>query len=130
MYSASLNSLKILAMFHDADLPLARFRAAVNKSMEARRQILTKFQAAVKESMAAARLKRRNSRRSIRRQENRGSRHSASRRPPSLARQFSHRSSQLSITLPATDVFSSQTSYLSDHTIDAIVEDNEVGIYT
>ena len=87
---------------YPAGKPLARFRAAVNKSIETRRQNLAKFRAAVKRSMAAP-IKKRSSKQSMR-----------NRRKPSLSRQLSHRSSQLSFTLGATGAFSSQNVVIEE----------------
>ena len=80
---------------YPAGKPLARFRAAVNKSIETRRQNLAKFRAAVKRSLAAP-IKKRSSNQSLR-----------NRRKSSLSSQLSHRPSLLSISLGAAGAFSS-----------------------
>ena len=81
---------------------MARFRAAVNKSIEARRQNLAKFRAAVKRSMAAP-IKQRNANQSLR-----------NRRKPSLSRRLSRGSSQLSLTLSAAGAFSLQNVVIKE----------------
>ena len=103
---------------YPAGKSLARFRAAVNKSIETRRQNLAKFRAAVKRSMAAP-IKKRSSNQSMR-----------NRRKPSLSRQLSHRPSQLSFTLGAAGAFSSQNVVIEEEEEKGEEEEEEVNNIT